>query len=797
MPILFVPAASVFVNPGVDLHLLSGANLAVDSAVDLSASFWNDIDQQSRLGLTWDRGADERGAPTAVELISFAARGLDGAVELTWETATELQNLGFHLYRASSPEGPFERITGQIIPGLGSSPSGARYRYLDSGLENGRLYYYELEDVESLGGTKRHGPVEATPSAAAGSGVASPAITFGEPAPGAIEIRPVREGLEIELWTPGFFAEPLGDGTVRIEIPGLDGSPLPFSRPYVPISGRTARIVSVQELETTRIAGLTPGGAAPEVSTSRQGVVRIRARNRSGREPAATRSAKVLGIAYQGSQRKAQLELAPLRVDPATSELVLVRRLVVRLAVEGREPKPASSRRRGARREILSEIVTREPGLYAVPFEKIFPRGRGIPASSLALSRLGESVPFAVEPGRLLFWSDGEKANPYGKEAVYRLERGGGSQLSIEKRAAGEGGLYRHRLEREENRYYQAALLDAPDLWLWDLLIAPQRKSFSFTVDSLAQSAGPARIEVWLQGTSDFPTENDHHVRAYVNGAYLGESAWNGKAAQSLELEVPDGILIEGANALELESVGGDAPYSMVMLDRFAVSYWKSPPAEAHYAVAGQLVSESGVREPELRAFRSILIRPGAGISWSARGISSDRASSPRLRQAQGFRRAVAIEDVYSSSAAEAASGAPEFSSACLPRLAATQDSLRAPPRGCNVRLQGLFRDRRPEPGPAVDCKNLVSLDSFGSWLRRGERRGRPARCRSRTASSGEPLRAFRDGRQDPPLRGGVFRPGDAITSWPTIPTTPAISRRTLDSSRTACSRGSRSKRST
>jgi hypothetical protein len=39
--------------------------------------------------------------PTAVDLVSFEAIALDGAVELTWETGSEIDNLGFHLYRSS------------------------------------------------------------------------------------------------------------------------------------------------------------------------------------------------------------------------------------------------------------------------------------------------------------------------------------------------------------------------------------------------------------------------------------------------------------------------------------------------------------------------------------------------------------------------------------------------------------------------------------------------------------------------------------------------------------------------
>ncbi|HEY2943563.1 MAG TPA: SBBP repeat-containing protein, partial [Vicinamibacteria bacterium] len=71
---------------------------------------------------------------TAVELMGFEAVGRGGTVELTWQTGSELNNLGFHLHRSLSAEGPYERITSAVIPGLGSSPVGASYRYVDGGL---------------------------------------------------------------------------------------------------------------------------------------------------------------------------------------------------------------------------------------------------------------------------------------------------------------------------------------------------------------------------------------------------------------------------------------------------------------------------------------------------------------------------------------------------------------------------------------------------------------------------------------------------------------------------------------
>jgi hypothetical protein len=110
-------------------------------------------------------GAEEVDPPTAVELASFRARGGDGEVLLEWETGSEIENLGFHLYRSASEEGSYVRITSSLIPGLGSSPAGAKYSYHDSGLTNGVTYYYKLEDIETTGKTELHGPVSATPEA--------------------------------------------------------------------------------------------------------------------------------------------------------------------------------------------------------------------------------------------------------------------------------------------------------------------------------------------------------------------------------------------------------------------------------------------------------------------------------------------------------------------------------------------------------------------------------------------------------------------------------------------------------
>ena len=97
----------------------------------------------------------------------------------------------------------------------------------------------------------------------------------------------------------------------------------------------------------------------------------------------------------------------------------------------------------------------------------------------------------------LYFVSEGGKGNPWG-DTVYALESGQGGHEDADSR----GGLpavpplpeYLDSREWEENRYYQAGLLEAPDLWQWDLLVSPVTRSYPFTLSQLATSSTAAHL---------------------------------------------------------------------------------------------------------------------------------------------------------------------------------------------------------------------------------------------------------------------------------------------------------------
>jgi hypothetical protein len=98
--------------------------------------------------------------PTAVELARFEVESEADGVLVTWETASELDNVGFNLYRAEASEGPYTQLNTTLIPPqMPGSVMGAVYTWLDEDANPLVAHYYVLEDVDVKGVVTSHGPV--------------------------------------------------------------------------------------------------------------------------------------------------------------------------------------------------------------------------------------------------------------------------------------------------------------------------------------------------------------------------------------------------------------------------------------------------------------------------------------------------------------------------------------------------------------------------------------------------------------------------------------------------------------
>ncbi len=125
----------------------------------------------------WEQATTVSGSPGVegedqslpVTLSSFTALPGDGQIVLRWITESEIDNLGFNVYRSLKEDGEYRRINGDLIRGAGSSAMRSEYSFTDVRLTNGRTYCYKLEDVSFDGKHTLHGPIQAIPKGAAQS----------------------------------------------------------------------------------------------------------------------------------------------------------------------------------------------------------------------------------------------------------------------------------------------------------------------------------------------------------------------------------------------------------------------------------------------------------------------------------------------------------------------------------------------------------------------------------------------------------------------------------------------------
>jgi hypothetical protein len=146
------------------------------------------------------------GDPTLVQLTVFSAEpmGSENGILLRWQTASEIDNAGFHIWRGQRADGFYARITDTMIPAEGGPAWGAEYAYEDGDVEPGRTYFYQLEDIDTAGTHTFHGPASAWAGVAniqAGGGDRAATATQEEPVSVKVAIQAGDyAGTPVEYW---------------------------------------------------------------------------------------------------------------------------------------------------------------------------------------------------------------------------------------------------------------------------------------------------------------------------------------------------------------------------------------------------------------------------------------------------------------------------------------------------------------------------------------------------------------------------------------------------------------------
>ncbi|MDZ7314921.1 MAG: T9SS type A sorting domain-containing protein [candidate division KSB1 bacterium] len=108
--------------------------------------------------------------PLPVQLSLFKAEPIEtGSVRIEWRTETEVNNLGFNLYRSSREDEGFERINKELILGQGTSSVPRQYVFEDEPPADMNTAWYLVESISTEGVSTFEGPVAAALSSAKSS----------------------------------------------------------------------------------------------------------------------------------------------------------------------------------------------------------------------------------------------------------------------------------------------------------------------------------------------------------------------------------------------------------------------------------------------------------------------------------------------------------------------------------------------------------------------------------------------------------------------------------------------------
>ena len=109
---------------------------------------------------------DNEDSSLPVSLSSFTARVHEGAVQLEWSAESEVNNLGFEVWKSNEEMGQYRLIgsyeTIPALQGQGNSSTRHDFSYTDTRVVDGQTYWYYLVDVDFTGNRITHEPLSIT-----------------------------------------------------------------------------------------------------------------------------------------------------------------------------------------------------------------------------------------------------------------------------------------------------------------------------------------------------------------------------------------------------------------------------------------------------------------------------------------------------------------------------------------------------------------------------------------------------------------------------------------------------------
>jgi hypothetical protein len=577
----------------------------------------------------WTIDSSCTGAPTVVKLASFTARQCADHVQLAWVTKTEIDNLGFNLFRSAN-NGAYTQLNQNLIPGLISSYIGRAYTYDDTNVIPGAPLCYLLEDIDLKGIRTSHGPACVYLPSTGQAGEVTP--TQQETGTGSTAASHVEgtTGTTVQQTTNAVTAEQYSHvRTASVTAVALRSLAAHTDGSGVLITWTTGRehdnlgfhVYRDEGGHRTRLTKEPVAGSALRAGTA---------------QLAAGHAYRFFDTDVGNAYYVEDIDLSGIRtlhgpVSPVRTEQPLLRKhlpflseitgekgsadhaLRVRLGMgrQGRahtghfgRPFPAEAMSPQETQRALAgsqavKLFVRDEGWYRVPLAEL--TALGITAGNPRFLQLfvdGKEEPILVHDSAIEFYGRGIDT-PYTDTRVYWLVQGSrpgkrilppSSPPPLRGRGSVTQASFPYTVTLKERTIYFAALQngDAENFFGSVITTEPIEKELTVT----KRANGGALLDVVLQGV----TLQAHEVSISVNGHAVGSVSFSGQNKGKGSFTIPQTGLKEGTNSIRFT---GSGELDVTMLDTLKFTYPRTYTVEKDKL----LFTAQGGRQVALRGF--------------------------------------------------------------------------------------------------------------------------------------------------------------------------------------------------
>ncbi|MBI3827967.1 MAG: autotransporter-associated beta strand repeat-containing protein [Planctomycetes bacterium] len=589
--------------------------------------------------------------PTPVKVERFEAKADGDGVLVEWECASELENLGFHIWRRKVGDGGavvaangaannvgavnyaayteaqvkqdgWERVTKGPILGRITNVTAKTYRFFERVTEDGR-YEYLLESVSTRG--------ERAFYAHAAQGERTAQALDGAQAQGEAEADvPSKEALAARLdRVERAFAE-ARDADLSAQRIEARVQALAFG-------GRADFGFGASRSDGANSSGAGSNAAWPGAGAGRfQGTARVLPA--AARTPSGARA----GSSSSAAAGAAQVYAVPASaLVPQSAALTALRGVsaVGELAQGWTDPAWAYE---------AVKAVTQERGLVTLPRSAL---PLGYDPRWLAVTRGGHELALLeATASALSFFAPGYTDEYTDKDAFF-LRWKYGARMAV-KLPAPQGNLFAQNASGSERATATAAFPEVYFDWGYKPLTytpwfsakylyadagAGTTQGFNLDLPDLVSGAGELAVLLYSY-SEQVGAAPDHKLCAYVNGAYVGETTWTGgNQGLTLRFSVPAAALHAGSNLVELQTPvlpGVDVQFSM--LHSLELTYTKALKGRTAIAAqSGKLYEVKGlsaepwvldVSAPESPRSVGLQTRKELDGTWTARFVAPANA---------------------------------------------------------------------------------------------------------------------------------------------------------------------------